>query len=54
MAVLASLVFVGCDKDEPDPEDVIASFQFEVSSENWNVKSFSPIIRKMQTASSGI
>ena len=36
MAVLASLVFVGCDKDEPDPEDVIASFQFEVSSENWN------------------
>jgi PKD repeat protein len=35
---LSSLVIAACNKDDdnPEPADVIASFQYEISAENWS------------------
>jgi PKD repeat protein len=34
---LSSILAVGCKPDDPEPSgDTIASFQFEISSDNWS------------------
>ena len=36
LTLLGGLVMTGCKKDEPeDPADVVATFQYEISAENW-------------------
>ena len=41
MLFIAAVALSGCRKDdEPDPADVIASFQYEISAENWSEVAF--------------
>ena len=50
LTLLGGLVMTGCKKPEPeDPADVVATFQYEISAENWAEVAF---INYSQNASS--